>query len=458
MIKINNLNSGDAHFFFELLRIYFPYYEENEDLILSLASEDNSNIIKIEFPNNSFFLNLEKNICGNEFRKFAGSWIVHSVKDQYKVESPWGILTGIRPIKFVQKLRKENSNKQTFEKLTKDYLLSQDLAKLIIDIAVLESSRTCDLDKYGYSLYINIPFCPSRCHYCSYPTIKNQDKNVISRYMELLMLELKNVLEVLDLPTSIYIGGGTPTSIPIKELDVLLNYLDKFSIGQEYTLEAGRPDTLSKEMLEMVASHKVNRISINPQSMVDKTLNLMGRKHNSLDIINGMSLARNIGNWDINMDLILGLPGEGKDEILYTLEKVIDLEPENITVHTLSLKNGSKLFEKNLVEFREMEDLEKMCLTNLTSASYIPYYMYRQKRILGNGMNIGYSKVNKESIYNMIMMEELQSVIGFGMSSTSKILFPDQDRLEKFSNQRNLRDYEKNIDIIIEKKLKLLKG
>lgn len=458
MIRINNMNSGDAHVFFELLRIYFPYYEEEELLVLHCFESLEESRILIEFPRHSNELIVSNKLEVREYRRHIAKWIIHDIADIHKVNSPWGILTGIRPIKFSQKLRKEYSDSEVYKKLIDEYYVSDEMAKLIMEISIIEEKATMDVDEYGYSLYVNIPFCPSRCHYCSFPTMKNTDRSVIKTYMNALKRELDSVLDNANgLPTSIYVGGGTPTSIPVEELDQLLSILDLKAVGQEFTLEAGRPDTLSREMLEMLSSHKINRISINPQTMVDKTLVSMGRKHTSKDIKDVYYLARSISNWSINMDLILGLPGEELGELRHTLMDVLALGPENITVHTLSLKNGSKVFEKNMTSFRCIDDLENESLKVLKQNEYRPYYMYRQKRILGNGMNIGYSKKDKESIYNMIMMEELQSVIGIGMSSTSKIFEPRKDCLNKFSNYRNMRDYLEKIDTIIEKKINLLK-
>lgn len=459
MIKILNINSGDAHIIFELLRIYFPYYEENEFLIVSLEKINEQSLIQISFPEKTFTKKIKEKEKTKEFRIIIAKWIINNIDDSKKVESSWGILTGIRPIKFVQKLRKSFDDLVVKKKLVSEYYISEDLVDLLMEIAQQESILTKNINRNGYSLYINIPFCPSRCHYCSYPTIKSNNRESIRIYMNSMLKELKFILDKMEYsPDTIYIGGGTPTSIPIPELKKVLDMLKEYSVKQEFTLEAGRPDTLSKDMLELLSSYDITRLSINPQTMSDKTLRRMGRNHTSEDVKEVYKEARLLKEWQINMDLILGLPGENIYNLKYSLDEILKLNPENITIHTLSMKNGSKLFEKNLVPFKEVKDLENYSLNTLKENLYIPYYMYRQKRILGNGVNIGYAKKGFESLYNMIMMEEIQSIIGVGMSSTSKILDLNKNSINKFSNYRNLRDYTEKIDDIILKKNKILEA
>lgn len=207
-------------------------------------------------------------------------------------------------------------------------------------------------------------------------------------------------------------------------------------------MECGRPDTINKEILNLLNEYKVNRISINPQTMNDKSLRLIGRSHSSTDIINAFKLARNFKNFVINADLILGLPGESLEDIKYSLNEVVNLNPENITIHTLSIKSGSKLMDNNYNDFNNNinEGLDYI-KNKLKINEYFPYYMYRQKRILGNGENIGYSKLDNESIYNIAIMEERQSIIGLGMGSTTKFYNSKNEKVEKYFNYKNMRDY-----------------
>lgn len=301
-------------------------------------------------------------------------------------------------------------------------------------------------------MYIHIPFCPSRCEYCSYPTIGSTNKEAIKVYMDFLLRELAFVLEQTGrAPETIYVGGGTPTSIPVKELERILNYLDDFK-PREFTLEAGRPKTITQELLQSLRSYSVSRISINPQTMVERTLKAVKRPHSPEDILKAYALVREQTDLQVNMDMILGLGDEEVEEVAYTLDRLTELEPENITVHMLSLKNGSKIFENNSVYVKNTRAMQEYAMNYLTDKGYRPYYLYRQKRILGNGSNIGYAKEGTESLYNMIMMEEIHSVIGVGMSATTKLVDRDGKTIRKFSNFRNMRDYTDRFGEVLRKK------
>lgn len=377
---------------------------------------------------------------------------------------PWGILTGVRPIKIVHNLLDEKiEEKKIVEILLNQYKISNDKANLILNICKKQRKYLYPLDENRFSLYISIPFCPSRCLYCSFPSLNiNKYYEYVDEYTDKLIYEINSIKDIMKGKSisTVYIGGGTPTAIPRENLEkIILSIYDNFSKEsiEEITVEAGRPDTINREVLNMLNRNKINRISINPQTMNDKTLKLIGRKHSSADIIESYYLAREIGFDSINMDLIIGLPGEGVEEIRNTLKKLENLNPENLTVHTLAVKRGSK-FKKTMDKYsiKGQEIIEKMLKeTEIFSKNMeiYPYYLYRQKQILGNLENIGYAKEGKECIYNIKMMEEKETVMAAGMGAVSKIFFPKADRIERVPNVKSLKEYLNRTDEMIDRKI-----
>ncbi|MDY3119186.1 MAG: coproporphyrinogen dehydrogenase HemZ [Peptoniphilus sp.] len=451
MIRIVNGTDSELHTFYELLRIYFPAYEVSGELFLILHALPGGKRVTLMIGDNQYERVFRS---GDEFelKRKISAWIARDVDHPDKEPSMWGSLTGTRPIKFIQKHRRRLGDKGVHRLLTEDYLLSSSLASSLMDIAGRESDLTDHFMGRGYSLYIHIPFCPSRCEYCSYPTIGSDNKEAVKVYVDYLVKELAFVLHKMGCaPETIYMGGGTPTSIPLKELERILVLLKDFA-PKEFTLEAGRPKTITKDLLTMIRNYSISRISINPQTMVDRTLKVVKRPHNAQDILDAYALVREYTDLEVNMDTILGLGDENVSDVAYTLEQLSNLDPENITVHMLSLKNGSKLFEKNSVFVKNTRGMQEFALQFLKEKGYRPYYLYRQKRILGNGSNIGYAKVGKECLYNMIMMEEIHTVIGVGMSATTKLVNREGKTLRKFSNFRNMRDYTDRFGEVLRKK------
>lgn len=451
MIRIVNGTDSEWHTFYELLRIYFPAYETSGELFLIVDTKPKSKHVTLLIDDDRY----DKTFLGEdefELKRKISAWIAAEVEHPRKEPSLWGSLTGTRPIKFLQKHRRELGDAGVMELLKKDYLLDPEVAGLLMDIAKRESAVIGDNWGRGYSLYIHIPFCPTRCEYCSYPTIGSDNKEAVRLYMDYLVRELSFVLQKMDsAPETIYIGGGTPTSIPVEELKKIFELLRDLK-PKEFTLEAGRPKTITPELVEIIRNYPVSRISINPQTMVDRTLKAVKRPHSAEDILKAYRLVRQKTDLAVNMDMILGLGDETVDDVNYTLNQLCELEPENITVHMLSLKNGSKLFENKSVFVKNTRAMENFAMNFLKDRGYHPYYLYRQKRILGNGANIGYAKEGKESIYNMIMMEEIHTVIGVGMSATTKLVDSEGNTIRKFSNFRNLRDYTDRFSEVLKKK------
>ncbi len=379
------------------------------------------------------------------------------------ITMPWGTLTGIRPTKLVHDFQKDGlSNKEIVTKLEEEYLVSKEKIDLMFLVAEKEKSVLEKNKDNEVSLYIGIPFCPTRCVYCSFTSYSLEKKeNMVEAYLDALCKEIDYVAkEKGNLPIrSIYIGGGTPTSIKEAQLERLLRHIQsRFNTKniEEYTLEAGRPDTITKEKLIIAKEFGVSRLSINPQSMNQKTLEAIGRRHTAKDIVEAYNLARQIGFDVINMDMILGLPGEDLSDVENTLNQLKQLNPDNITVHTLAIKRASILNEnKEHYQITDAKNIEKMialCQDRIQQMSLEPYYLYRQKNMLGNFENVGYAKKGKENIYNIQIMEEKQTILALGAGAITKIVYDHNQKIDRVPNVKNLEQYIDRIDEMIERK------
>ena len=381
---------------------------------------------------------------------------------------PWGTLTGIRPTKIAMtKLAEGDSPEEIFRYMKETYFTSDEKIRLSIEIAQRERRLLSAIDyKNGYSLYIGIPFCPTTCLYCSftsYPIGKWKDRT--GEYLEALFKEMDYVAEekrgcTLD---TVYFGGGTPTSLSPEDLDILITRLKKtfdFSTVQEFTVEAGRPDSITREKLQVLKNHGVTRISINPQTMKEETLKLIGRRHTVEDVKERFLMAREMGFDNINMDLIIGLPEEGLEDVRTTMEEVKALAPDSVTVHSLAIKRAARLNTMKEV-YKDLKITNTQEMINLT-AQYAremglePYYLYRQKNMAGNFENVGYAAPGKACIYNVLIMEEQQTIIGCGAGTTTKRLFPEENRIERAENVKDVEQYISRIEEMIERKRHLL--
>ena len=378
---------------------------------------------------------------------------------------PWGILTGIRPVKIVHTLLDKNLSEEDIrENLKTNYLISDEKIDLALNIAKRERKFIYPIDKNKISLYVSIPFCPTRCYYCSFPANPlKQFGHLKKDYIDKLIIEIKGLAKLLKETNkeieTLYIGGGTPTTLDAEEMDILIKALFKeldLSKIKEFTVEAGRPDTINREILECLKKNNVTRISINPQTMNQETLDKIGRGHSVKDIKEAFNLAREIGFDNINMDLILGLEGENVEMVRNTLEEIKKLSPESLTVHTLAIKRASKLKEKMdeyvLTQYEEMVKMIDLSMEYAKEMNLNPYYMYRQKQMLGNLENIGYAKEGYECIYNMQIMEEKQSNYALGAGSISKFVYVDEDRIERVENVKNVEQYIDRVEEMIDRK------
>lgn len=388
--------------------------------------------------------------------------IIEFFKEHFHKDAPWGVLTGIRPVKVLRSLLEEKSETETMDYLKEKLLINEENSKLLMEVSKIQQEIIKGIDKESYSLYVNIPFCTGRCSYCSYSTLileKNGEK--VSPYIDALITEMKTLKDAYNNnPTTIYIGGGTPTSLKAMALKRLLTEMGKiFDLESlsEFTVEAGREDSLTEEKLEILKDNHVTRLSLNPQSFKEKTLEKIGRKQDNDNLIRMYRVARDMNFPCINMDLIIGLPGEDLNDFNNTLEVIKKLNPDNLTVHTLAIKKGSKIMQENSIknEYLEAEKMMQRALEFAREENYLPYYLYRQKRILGNLENIGFAKKDSICKYNIYMMEEVQDVLGVGMGSSSKFL-KEHGLIENHRNYLNMRDYLGKLDEIIEEKEKLI--
>ncbi len=377
----------------------------------------------------------------------------------------WGDLTGIRPTKIPRKLLEEGKSDSEILKYMQDtYFVSDEKANLSIDIAKREIEILRPLREKGYSIYIGIPFCPTTCLYCSFtsnPIAMWRER--VSDYLSALEKEIKFVSEKRKGKTidTIYIGGGTPTTLNASELDRLLTMIDdNLDVSKllEYTVEAGRADSITLDKLKVLKAHNVTRISVNPQTMNQKTLDIIGRRHTVEDVIRAFNDARSEGFTNINMDIILGLPEEGIKEVSHTLEEIEKLNPDSLTVHSLAIKRASRLNEwilqNGYATMINTAETMKCASDSAKRMGMHPYYLYRQKNMAGNFENTGYSKEGCYGIYNILIMEELEPIVAMGPGSVSKIL-TKEGKPVRSDNVKDVSLYIEKIDEMLDRKDKL---
>ncbi len=378
-------------------------------------------------------------------------------------ELPWGTLTGIRPVKLaMDSLNGGNDSASVVRSMRERYYVSEGKAELAARIAQKERSILNRIDtQNGYSLYIGIPFCPSICLYCSFSSSPlGIWKKRVDEYLDALIGEITACRSCFPGKQlhSVYIGGGTPTTLEPDQMDRLLCAVeDNFDLSGilEFTVEAGRPDSITRQKLEVLRKHRVSRISINPQTMNQKTLDLIGRRHSVGETVDAFHLARELGFDNINMDLIVGLPGEGLEEVDRTMKMIEQLGPDDVTVHALALKRAARLAlhmdEYEKISFFASDRIMELCQNSCKRLGMEPYYLYRQKNMAGNFENVGYAKSGKEGIYNILIMEEVECILALGASGSTKIVHGD-GRIERIENVKDIRNYLERIDEMIARK------
>lgn len=377
---------------------------------------------------------------------------------------PWGILTGVRPVKLLRRLAEESSEEQAVKKFEKDFFVSNEKIALSRETEHNER-KILELSKpESFSLYVGIPFCPSRCSYCSFvmASIERAEK-LIEPYTKLLCEEIKRTAEIanklgLRLET-VYFGGGTPTTLSAEQLDTVLRTVNKsfdMSTCREFTVEAGRPDTIDIAKLFALKENKVDRISINPQTVNDEVLKTIGRKHTAQQFFDAFELARKCGFDNINTDLIAGLPTDTPESFKNSLDSIARLNAECITVHTLCMKRASRLTTEGVtLDLQQARDAREMLAYTqniLGQNEYIPYYMYRQSRMVGNLENVGWSKRGFESLYNVYVMDETHTILACGSGGVTKLKRNNPDYLERIFNFKYPYEYIDRFDELIQRK------
>ncbi len=424
---------------------------------------------------------------------------------------PWGTLTGIRPTKIPMAMLEEGQTDEAIRAYMKDtYFASDAKIDLSVEVAKRELELLSRIDyEDGYSLYIGIPFCPSTCLYCSFTSYPiSAWKMRVDEYLDALCREIAATAELMKgkFLNSVYIGGGTPTSLEPEQLERLITAIgenfhlfdeqgcviygglsycegsDDGSLGTgerngqespgsgnypwnhllEFTVEAGRPDSITAAKLEVLKKHNISRISINPQTMKEETLRIIGRRHTVEQTVQSFALARDMGFDNINMDLIVGLPEETLDDVRHTMEAVAALQPDNVTVHSLAVKRAARLrMEREQYAHLRMENTwETIDLTAdyCRKMGLSPYYLYRQKNMAGNFENVGYAAPGKAGVYNILIMEEKQTIMALGAGATTKVVYDQGNRIERVGNVKDINAYLERVDEMIERKRKLLSG
>ncbi|MBY0144889.1 coproporphyrinogen III oxidase [Neobacillus niacini] len=492
-MKISILGLDDERFNRMLQLIGNLFFEETEivkvqdeasDLIINFALVENdlinvSAVLK-DTDGNSYTESYEKELQPSQTDKEQFKQIKNAVAHVYLVllqkwtgiTQKWGILTGVRPTKLLHRKVQEGVPQHiAHQQLKDDYLITDEKINLMQHIVDRQLAIVPDLYSLQkeVSIYIGIPFCPTKCAYCTFPAYAiNGRQGSVDSFLGGLHYEIKKIGEWLKEKgvriTTVYYGGGTPTSITAEEMDMLYEEMytsfPEVEKIREITVEAGRPDTITPEKLEVLKKWKIDRISINPQSYTQETLKAIGRHHTVTETIDKYHLARDMGMNNINMDLIIGLPGEGIKEFTHSLAETEKLMPESLTVHTLSFKRASEMTKnKDKYKVADREEVEQMMnlATEWTdSHGYVPYYLYRQKNILGNLENVGYAFPNQESIYNIMIMEEQQTIIGLGCGASSKFIDSQTGKITQFANPKDPKTYNESFEAYTEEKIKIL--
>ncbi len=464
---------------FDVIRIFLPRFQWTELAeAADTAKQSDVETITLQQTEQTWTLQMGANrsvfavegLDENQRRRILKQR-VYAFMQQYTGQEahPWGIMTGVRPTKIVHRCLDEGQQpEQISTMLRTDYLMNEEKTNLLLDVTARQRRFLLNREqaKNSVSIYLSIPFCPTRCAYCSFPSFCLPKPKLQEEYLTNLLAECKAVGSALTQQgkqiQTVYIGGGTPTSLSALQLERLLDGVQHYlgsSRLEEFTVEAGRPDTITAEKLQLLHNYGAGRISINPQTFSQHTLDTIGRKHTVQQIYDVYQTARQIGFDSINMDLITGLTGETVDDFAHSLEQIARLQPENVTVHTLAIKRTARLQLDELSNQQSsvVEQMHHLMNQWLKTQTYVPYYMYRQKHMIGDQENTGYCLPGKESLYNIQMMEERQTIFGLGVGSTSKYVNTNDWTLTQSSNPKDLIFYNQRIDEIIEKKIERIR-
>lgn len=469
-----NLYVKNHNFHFELenlTRLFFPnekitvirvFSEPQPPYIYTEVSDKITISVNIGSFNKSE--TVVKKLADDDNELVSAQLLYKLLCDFTELTQPWGILTGVRPVKLLRRLAEESSEEQAVKKFEKDFFVSNEKIALSRETEHNER-KILELSKpESFSLYVGIPFCPSRCSYCSFvmASIERAEK-LIEPYTKLLCEEIKRTAEIanklgLRLET-VYFGGGTPTTLSAEQLDTVLGTVNNsfdMSTCREFTVEAGRPDTIDIAKLFALKENKVDRISINPQTVNDEVLKTIGRKHTAQQFFDAFELARKCGFDNINTDLIAGLPTDTPESFKNSLDSIVRLNAECITVHTLCMKRASRLTTEGVtLDLQQARDAREMLAYTqniLGQNEYIPYYMYRQSRMVGNLENVGWSKRGFESLYNVYVMDETHTILACGSGGVTKLKRNNPDYLERIFNFKYPYEYIDRFDELIQRK------
>ena len=476
MIQIQCKETLYTYNLYHITKAFFPNAE-----IKQCVDAEQEPLVRIELDDGSCFLldakefeENQKKEDAQEKKKIVTKMVYRFLSEKTGQEMAWGMLTGVRPTKLAMHQMENGMNEaQAKAFLQEVYCVSEKKAGLAVDIACREKTLLSKLDYLnGFSLYVGIPFCPSICSYCSFSSSPIDVWSPrMDDYLNALCIELRHIAKETEGKTlnTIYIGGGTPTTLTAKQLEKLLNVVDELFLNEErgaelleYTVEAGRPDSITKEKLEVICRHPVTRISVNPQTMQQKTLDLVGRKHTVQAVKDIFHLARELGFDNINMNLIAGLPGENAEDMRDTLRQIEELSPDSLTVHSLAIKRAARMAQEQPVRdlHTEITEMVEDAAKTAEKLGLVPYYLYRQKNIAGNFENVGYAKADKAGIYNILIMEEKQTIYAAGAGATTKIVLPEKIKTEngketnliRIENVKNIEAYIDRIDEMIKRK------
>ena len=461
----------------KLCRIFLPF--EKINIVSEMVEGENLAVAEIEKTGDSLLCNAWLSLGGKNAAFSEEIPLGSDEKDKelklaqclfncfckitgYK--SSWGILTGVRPAKLFANLCRKQGKDQTKKYFSEELFVESNKISLCEETFGTEEEIINKSEKDWFSLYISIPFCPTRCAYCSFVSHSiGQAKKLVPDYVKLLCEEIKQTAEIakqcnLKLKT-VYMGGGTPTSITPSQMDEILCAVEtNFDLSNvlEFTVEAGRPDTVTSEMLGVLKKHKISRISINPQTMNDEVLKTIGRNHTAKMVVDAFNLARQMGFNNINMDLIAGLPGDTAESFKETVDKLLALAPESITVHSLAMKRASDLTAQGVLHTvksgKTAETMVEYARKALTEKGILPYYMYRQSKTVGNLENVGYAKKGYESLYNVYIMDETHTILGVGASAVTKLKSPNGPEISRIFNFKYPYEYISRYDELAARK------
>ncbi len=448
----------------DVAKLFFADIEQTDDIVASdisvVETEQNCKTVYVAKYNDCIASRtcdmVENELVKIRYQKRCAKIALYAVlKQSTGISMPWGSLTGIRPTKLARQLIKENLDwQQTFREV---FDVSDAKTDLTADI-LQQQGNLANVDENCADLYIGIPFCVSRCSYCSFTSGEIERlKRYVEPYVDALCLDIRKTIQFAAEHKirlkNVYFGGGTPTSLSAAQLDKIMECIT-FE-PDEYTVEAGRPDTVTKDKLDVFCRHGVNRISVNPQTFNQSVLDVIGRKHTVNDIYDKYELAKQY-QFIINMDLIAGLPSETLEMFRFSVDEAIRLAPDNITVHTLALKKGSVLKESNYSnDANSVKQMVDYAHRQLYSNGYFPYYMYRQKYMSDNLENVGFCKPNTACAYNIGIMEEITTIMACGTGAISKRVFSTEDRIERAANAKDVMTYIERTDDYLSKKFEL---